>query len=164
MRRLRFSRWAVVSAVALATSSVAIAGATSAATRDFHGAGATTTPVPDRPLETAGLDPDSLGGPESDVAYQHLRRTGAHFVRIMMNWVSVAPGGATEAGCLPAQRSRGLDVQLGLDRRSGSRRRLQRDSSRSSTSRRHLRGPSRIRAGAGASARAVPVRARSPTS
>ena len=92
MRRLRFSRWAVVSAVALATSSVAIAGATSAATRDFHGAGATTTPVPDRPLETAVLDPDSLGGPESDIAYQHLRRTGARFVRIMMNWVSVAPG------------------------------------------------------------------------
>ena len=94
MRRLRFSRWAVVSAVALATASVAIAGASSAATREFHAAGATTTPVPDRPLETAVLDPDSLGGSESDIAYQHLRRTGARFVRIMMNWVSVAPGGA----------------------------------------------------------------------
>jgi hypothetical protein len=96
VRRLRFSRWAVVSAVALVTASVGIVGASSAATRELHGAGATTTPVPDQPLETAVLDPDSLGGPESATAYQHLRRTGARFVRIMMNWVSVAPGGATK--------------------------------------------------------------------
>ena len=90
---MRLSRWTFASVVALATASVAIVGASSAATRNVDDARATTRPVADRPLETAALDPYSLESPEANIAYEHLRRAGATFVRIMMNWVDVAPGG-----------------------------------------------------------------------
>lgn len=46
-----------------------------------------------RPLDTAILDPASLGGRESEVAYEHARRTGARFLRILMRWADVAPKG-----------------------------------------------------------------------
>jgi hypothetical protein len=51
---------------------------------------------PGRPLATAVLDPDSFGDAESKTAYEHLRRAGARFVRVMMNWVDVAPDGSTK--------------------------------------------------------------------
>jgi hypothetical protein len=89
----------VSTAVLAATLGIVCAG--SANSGSFRSA-QTITPVPNRPLETAVLDPDALGGAESAVAYQHLRRTGARFVRIMMNWESVAPSGQKQpAGFRP---------------------------------------------------------------
>jgi hypothetical protein len=46
---------------------------------------------PNRPLVTAVLDPANLGGPEAELAYNNLRRTGARFVRTFVNWANVAP-------------------------------------------------------------------------
>jgi hypothetical protein len=44
-----------------------------------------------RPLSTAIVDPASFGGDDSAVAYEHARRAGARFVRVLVNWVDVAP-------------------------------------------------------------------------
>ena len=49
---------------------------------------------PNRPLATAVLDPANLGGPEAETAYTNLRRTGARFVRMFVNWSQVAPATA----------------------------------------------------------------------
>ena len=38
---------------------------------------------------TAVLDPANLGGPEAELAYKNLRRTGARFVRMFVNWAHV---------------------------------------------------------------------------
>jgi hypothetical protein len=73
-----------------------IVGAGSATSSASESGRTTKVPIPDRPLETAIVDPTNLGGPEGAVAYQHLRRTGARFVRVMMNWGDVAPGGSTK--------------------------------------------------------------------
>ncbi len=49
---------------------------------------------PNRPLATAVVDPENLGGPEAETAYTNLRRTGARFVRMFVNWAQVAPDSA----------------------------------------------------------------------
>jgi hypothetical protein len=52
--------------------------------------------VAGRPLHTAILDPDSFEGSEKDLAYQHVRRAGARFIRMFINWADVAPKGASK--------------------------------------------------------------------
>ena len=49
---------------------------------------------PNRPLATAVVDPENLGGSEAEAAYTNLRRTGARFVRMFVNWSQVAPASA----------------------------------------------------------------------
>jgi hypothetical protein len=98
MRRPHVSSWVVACLSALVVSAIGIAGAGSATSATLE----TRAEFPSRPLDTAVLDPESLGGSDADVAYRHLRRTGAGFVRIMMNWEQVAPAGSTKpAGFRP---------------------------------------------------------------
>lgn len=89
--RLRLRRHAAYLGLLVAIVSVSAASATT---------GASSAPAyrsladPNRPLATAVLDPDNLGGPEADTAYTNLRRTGARFVRMFVNWAQVAPDSA----------------------------------------------------------------------
>ena len=46
-----------------------------------------------RPLYTAIVDPASFGGGESAIAYEHARRAGAQYVKLLVNWADVAAGG-----------------------------------------------------------------------
>jgi hypothetical protein len=45
------------------------------------------------PLSTAIVDPASFGGDESAIAYEHARRAGARYVKLLVNWAEVAPKG-----------------------------------------------------------------------
>jgi hypothetical protein len=48
-----------------------------------------------RPLATGFLDPETFRSPEQSVALEHARRAGATYVRVLLHWPRVAPGGAT---------------------------------------------------------------------
>jgi len=48
-----------------------------------------------RPLATGFLDPWSFRAPDQAAAFDNARRAGATFVRILLNWPDVAPGGST---------------------------------------------------------------------
>ena len=87
MRRLLAG---VVSVVVVATSTGFALGLGAGSTSDSEGASA------GEPLLTAILDPDSLEGAEKDAAYEHVRRAGARFVRMHVNWADVAPRGASK--------------------------------------------------------------------
>ena len=169
MRRLRSSRWAAASAVALATASPLIGGGGSApATRNHvHGARATTTPVPDRPLETAGRWTRTT----SKVRRPTLRTsTSAGPAQlscgIMMNWIE---SGARRAESDPPLFPREvIPVMRGM--RGGLIDDQVRDSRLQGIGPVHLRA-SGARVGRSGScgrfrhqARAAPVRAPSPTS
>ncbi len=54
-----------------------------------------------RPLHTGIIDPESFGGPDSEIAYEHARRTGARFLRVPMNWANVAPHGKKPTAFAP---------------------------------------------------------------
>jgi hypothetical protein len=79
---------AAFSVVAVAAMAVAIR-----APSGTSSSGVVAIAVPPRPLETAVLDPDTLGGPSAEQGYKNLASTGAHFVRMFVSWEAVAPQG-----------------------------------------------------------------------
>ena len=89
----RLSTAILVSAVAGAAALAAVAfGAATIAGGDRH---ASATSVVTGPLMTGFLDPPSFGGPDKSIALDRVRRAGASFVRILLPWPLVAPGGET---------------------------------------------------------------------
>jgi len=87
----RLSRHAAYLGLLVAIVSLSAAAATTAASSP---PAYQSLADPNRPLATAIVDPDNLGGPEAETAFTNLRRTGARFVRMYVNWAQVAPDSA----------------------------------------------------------------------
>ena len=86
---LRLRRYAPVSALVAIVSLSAAAATTAASSPPAY----RSLADPNRPLATAVVDPDNLGGPRPR-RHTTLRRTGARFVRMFVNWSQVAPASA----------------------------------------------------------------------
>jgi hypothetical protein len=85
---------ALVVCAAAALSLVGSGARADSTTNEAQDAGRVSAPgSASRPLSTAILDPASFGGDESVIAFEHARRTGAGYVRVLMNWAAVAPEG-----------------------------------------------------------------------
>jgi hypothetical protein len=93
------SRRALVglAAVGLSVLSVAAAGAVSASNSATASAGSASQAG--RPLHTALLDPHSFSlasAPDKAIAFRRMDSTGAKFVRLFIDWATVAPAGANK--------------------------------------------------------------------
>jgi predicted DNA-binding WGR domain protein len=94
---------AAVASAALAAIAVTWAIGPPMAARAERGSFASQGVTPARPLNTAFLDPAALGGPGADAGFRRVRQAGATFVRVMVNWGQVAPGGQTKPAAFDAR-------------------------------------------------------------
>jgi hypothetical protein len=83
---------ALVVGAAVALSLVGSGARADSTTGEARNASPVSAPgAASRPLSTAIVDPASFGGDESGIAYDHARRAGARYVKLLVNWADVAP-------------------------------------------------------------------------